>query len=179
MNIFVLDRDPLKAAEYMCDKHIPKMVVETAQMLSTAHRIVDPNNTHGIHQHLYKTTHKNHPCTRWVCANEKNYRWLLHHFIGLAGEYYFRYWGKRHKSYEKLRPYVLTVSPWNRDFEPHYDNAEKGFLPITFAQAMPDAYKIADDPVTAYRNYYIGEKYRFAQWQRTRKAPSWWPKPGT
>ncbi len=41
MNIFVLDEDPVISAQMMCDKHIPKMIVEAAQMLSTAHRMLD------------------------------------------------------------------------------------------------------------------------------------------
>ena len=41
MNIFVLDKDPHIAAQMHCDKHVPKMIVESAQMLSTAHRLLD------------------------------------------------------------------------------------------------------------------------------------------
>ena len=41
MNVFVLSECPIESAEMMCDKHIPKMIVEAAQMLSTAHRMLD------------------------------------------------------------------------------------------------------------------------------------------
>ena len=41
MNIFVLDKDPHIAAQMHCDRHVPKMIVESAQMLSTAHRLLD------------------------------------------------------------------------------------------------------------------------------------------
>ena len=41
MNIFILDKDPMKAAMMLCDRHVPKMIVESAQMLSTVHRLLD------------------------------------------------------------------------------------------------------------------------------------------
>ena len=41
MNIFYLHENPEICAEYHCDKHVVKMILETAQMLSTAHRIID------------------------------------------------------------------------------------------------------------------------------------------
>jgi hypothetical protein len=44
MNIFYLDKDPIKAAEYSCDKHVVKMILESAQMLCTAHRVLDGEN---------------------------------------------------------------------------------------------------------------------------------------
>ena len=45
MNIFILDEDPVIAARMLCDRHIPKMIVESAQMLSTAHRLLDGSPT--------------------------------------------------------------------------------------------------------------------------------------
>lgn len=41
INIFYLDKNPTKAAEYHVDKHVVKMIQETAQLLSTAHRLLD------------------------------------------------------------------------------------------------------------------------------------------
>lgn len=35
MNIFVLSEGPVEAARMQCDKHVVKMIVETAQMLCT------------------------------------------------------------------------------------------------------------------------------------------------
>ncbi|HHS13264.1 MAG TPA: hypothetical protein ENN03_05790 [bacterium] len=40
-----------------------------------------------------------------------------------------------------------------------------------FAQAMPEPYRVPGDPVQAYRNFYVGEKLRFARW--TRRRPAW------
>ena len=69
MNIFILDKDPKTAAEYHCDKHVIKMILETAQMLCTAHWETGS-------QAPYRATHKNHPCTKWTRLNTSNYKWL-------------------------------------------------------------------------------------------------------
>ena len=41
MNIFYLSTNTDECARYHCDKHVVKMILETAQMLSTAHRVLD------------------------------------------------------------------------------------------------------------------------------------------
>ena len=64
MNIFVTDEDPVKSAQTLCDKHVVKMVLESAQMLSTAWRQWDPEASEE--RGLYKAAHPNHPCTKWV-----------------------------------------------------------------------------------------------------------------
>jgi len=93
MNIFAIDSDPFKAVEYMVDKHVVKMVVETAQILSTAHHVLD----NPINSPLYKKTHVNHPSTVWARQSDSNYSWLYNHFIALLFEYTYRY-GKIHKT---------------------------------------------------------------------------------
>lgn len=148
MNIFVLDNDPFKAAEYQCDKHVVKMVLETAQLLCSAHETAP-----------YKRTHYNHPCAIWTRSSLANYMWLCEHGLGLAREYAFRY-NKVHKSTE--------VIEWARLNMPNILNL--GLLP--FAQAMPDKYK-NPDAVTAYRNYYMNEKARLATWKYS-NAPAWY-----
>lgn len=147
MNIFVLDNDPFKAAEYQCDKHVVKMVLETAQLLCSAHETAP-----------YKRTHYNHPCAIWTRSSLSNYMWLCEHGLGLAREYTFRY-NKVHKSTE--------VIEWARLNMPNILNL--GLLP--FAQAMPDKYK-HEDAVVAYRNYYIHEKARLATWKYG-ACPAW------
>lgn len=156
MNIFALDNDPREAARMQCDKHVVKMVLETAQMLSTVHHI------HGsASEHLYRPTHRNHPCTLWAAENTANYRWLHHHFRALATEYEWRYI-KRHKSWLKLH-ILLDNAP------PTMDIAED----ITpFARAMPEQYKYFDDPVDSYRMYYAVEKAHILQYTR-REMPRW------
>ena len=132
MNIFILDEDPSVAAQYHCDKHVVKMVLETAQMLSAA--LI--NN--GI-EAPYKLTHKNHPCTLWVGESRSNYVWLRELGLRLGEEYTFRY-GKRHKSH-----LVIESMPEYLDIED---------IGLTkFALAMPDEFK-SDNPVESYRNYY-------------------------
>jgi hypothetical protein len=154
VNIFVLHEDPVEAAKMHCDKHVVKMVLEMGQMLSTVHRKYGSDDPI-----LYKPTHQRHPCTLWIGESVGNYDWAQQHFSALAFEYEFRY-GRRHKTYEKL---------WLPFLETPADMPNIGLTP--FAQAMPDQYKDAD-AVTAYRNYYLGEKHRFLNYTK-RGKPTW------
>ena len=70
MNIFVLDRDPEIAGSYHCDKHVLKMIIESAQLLSNSHNLTGKEGP-------YRLTHRNHPCTKWVMESIANYRWLV------------------------------------------------------------------------------------------------------
>ena len=155
MNIFVLDKDPKIAATMACDKHVVRMIMETAQMLCTVARNCGYDNA------PYKSTHSRHPCTLWAGESSGNWDWLVKHGIALSEEYTERY-GKRHKSQD--------VIEWCRDLG---NIVNSGSL-TPFAQAMPDKYK-NDDAVIAYRNYYKGEKARFAKWKHD-NAPDWWVK---
>lgn len=153
MNIFVLDEDPIKAAQYQCDKHVVKMALESAQLLcSPFEKSVAP----------YKRTHYNHPCAKWARASRENYIWLFRHAMGLAEEYSFRY-SKRHKSQDVIEwcgahaDVLLNLPPLQMTERP---------------QALPEKYK-NPDVVTAYRNYYLGDKAAFARWTR-REQPDWW-----
>ena len=84
MNIFFLDKDPVKAAQLQCDKHVVKMVLETAQMLSTAARAQG-------HDVGYKSAYPKHPMTLWVGQNTDNFRWAWLHGMSLAKEFTKRY----------------------------------------------------------------------------------------
>lgn len=153
MNIFVLADDPIIAAQHQCDKHVVKMVLETAQMLCTvASRYVDDVP--------YRPTHKNHPCTLWAGTSRANWEWTIQHGLALCAEYTFRY-GKTHKS--------EVIIKWCSNLNLKFDQEQL----TPYAQAMPDQYKCSD-AVKAYRAYYIGEKQRFAKWQKQRLNPSWW-----
>ena len=151
MNIFYLDRDPKIAAQMMCDKHVVKMILESAQMLSTAHRVLDGNDI-GDSKGLYKMAHKNHPSTIWARTNSSNYEWLWDHFDALMKEYTHRY-GKKHAS-ERLI-HSLWENPKNIT---HGDFTDP-------PQCMPDYCK-GEDTVLAYQNYYILEKSGFAKWTK-------------
>ena len=157
MNIFYLDRNPIVAAQMMCDKHVIKMILESAQMLSTAHRVLD-GDEHADNVGMYKMTHKNHPSTIWVRANSENYDWLQEHMEALLTEYTHRY-GKRHAT-ERLI-HSLWEHPKNITHDDFTDPP----------QCMPDYCK-GDDAVSAYQNYYIMEKSDFATWKR-RDRPEW------
>jgi hypothetical protein len=152
MNIFVLDRDPRLAAEYHCDKHVIKMILETAQLLSAAHHVLD-----GEKPGLYKLTHKNHPCSLWTRESRENYFWTLNLGLWLLYEYEKRY-GKTHKTSEVMER--LKTAPKNTPY---------GRL-TTFAQAMPEIYQ-REDAVEAYRTYYIAEKAPICKWKT--QTP-WW-----
>jgi hypothetical protein len=157
MNIFYLDRDPVIAAQMMCDKHVVKMILESAQMLSTAHRVLDGDN-YANETGMYKLAHKNHPSTIWVRSSLENYVWLYEHMVALMKEYTFRY-GKHHATERLLVPL--------------------GGCPVTIPMVgftdppmcMPDYCK-GDDTVLSYQNYYIVEKSGFATW-KSRVVPEW------
>lgn len=190
MNIFVLNENPILAARDYCDSHVVKQILEVAQMLCAAHwlgwqrmlKIDSAGLKRGeLHQLLHdridprlrppwKMTHVNHPCTQWAAETWGNYMWLSQHGIELCREYTARY-GKVHKSEE--------VHRWlNRVIPPVFSGtrADAPLARTPFAVAMPEKYKVFDDPVASYRAYYIGDKSRFAKW-RTGRVPSWWSPP--
>jgi len=157
MNIFFLDKTPELSAQYLCDKHVPKMLLESAQMLSTAvQRHV------GNIEELYKSAYPKHPMTIWVGDNYFNFKWAFKNAVAIHDEYKLRF-NKIHKSYRIIEDIL------------HNNYAEKieGGSITPPPQCMPDEYK-DKDYVTAYRKYYIGEKEPFAKWIKGRPAPEWW-----
>ena len=161
MNIFFLDENPIQISMMMCDKHNVKMILESAQMLSTAHRVLD-GAEYADKFRLYKVAHKNHPSTVWTRSSHKNYLWHFDLFKAMLEEYGFRY-GKLHKCGELLSP--LETLP---------KNMPRGeFTPPP--QCMPEQYK-CDDTVLAYRRFYAGEKAGFANW-KYRPVPDWFASP--
>jgi len=153
MNIFFLSRSPYDAAKYHCDKHVGKMLIESAQLLSTAR----------IHYGFfapYKLTHYNHPCAKWVRSAAGNYRWTLTLAYQLSYEYKHRF-NKWHKTHFILDD--LSVDVQHFKFPSHYF-----FDP---PQAMPEEY-YQDDPVKAYHDYYMFEKYHLLEYTN-RDVPSW------
>ena len=143
MNIFYLDKCPKKAAQLQYNKHVVKMILESAQMLCTAHRYYGNENV------PYKTTHLNHPSTIWVRESDEHYDWLYNHMLALGKEYTKRY-NKEHLSITKCTQ-PLFCSPLGIPYK-------KLIQP---PQCMPDKYK-NECSVKAYWNYYIGEKHTVA-----------------
>ena len=162
MNIFVLSFDPYEAAIQQCDKHVVKMVLESAQMLSMNYPLHYRENGAPIYKR--SKSHYNHPCTIWARESRQNFKWLLDHAFALGTEYTYRY-GKRHKS--------MAVLDWIYDNNDFLDFPDIGLTP--FALAMPEEYQ-CECPVESYREFYKGDKARFAKWAKTREAPDWWQK---
>ncbi len=143
MNIFYLDECPIKAAEKQYNKHVVKMVLESAQMLCTAHHYFGNGDV------PYKMTHVNHPSSKWVRESNEHYEWLYIHMLALGQEYKNRY-GKDHLVIQKCKDVLHKLPP---------RIPKRGFKQPP--QAMPDQYKHSDS-VIAYWNYYIGEKHTVA-----------------
>ena len=153
MNIFFLDSDPKKCAQYHNNKHVVKMILETAQLLCGVHHLHGRNNDVP-----YKLSHKNHPCSIWVRSSYENYLWLCELGLELCDEYTYRY-GKKHKS--------QSVIEWCIVNKPNIPD-------ITFTEpplAMPDEFKVSD-VIQSYRNYYMGPKRGFCVWSG-RENPEW------
>ena len=159
MQIFFLDESPEKAAQYLCNKHVVKQCLETAQILCT----IINKNVKGL-KAPYKSTHVNHPCVLWAGESEKNYSWLVDHGFALCKEYTYRY-NKDHKCED--------VIDWC--FEQYF--IERFSFDYKYwtqpAQAIPDQYKHAN-PVKAYRDYYVYDKMQKIKcvWTR-RNKPGW------
>ena len=154
MNIFILDYDVKKCAQYHVDKHVVKMILETAQLLCGVHHLT-PQVTPQV---PYKLSQKNHPCSIWTRESLSNYLYLCELGLELCKEYTYRY-GKRHKSQD--------VIEWCLINKPNIPDV--GFTEP--AMAMPDEYKVKS-VVESYRNYYIGAKSGFAVW-KNREKPFW------
>jgi len=180
MNLFILDTNPTLSAQLQCDKHVVKMIVESGQMLSTAHRMLDgsmdrrpsksgktmskywalPDAREAV---LYKAVHVGHPCTVWTMISDQNYMWHYNHFIALCDEYRYRY-GKVHKTDEILR-YILRDAP---------KNIRKGDLTIwPLAMKSNPECMFPKDPVKSYRLFYQTKQDRFAMNWTKRCIPEW------
>lgn len=157
MNIFALDTDPHQAAKYLDDKRVIKMILESAQLLSTAWWVLEPRQSE--HLKIYKKTHAQHPCAVWVRESSVNYGWLMAYLEGLLAEYRYRY-GKTHATTEIYQQLIkVNICPVIR-------------RPGTpFRQVMPVEYQ-EDDAITAYRRYYAIAKAPMSTWTR-RDAPHW------
>ena len=177
MNIFYLDKNPTIAAEMMVDKHVVKMILETAQLLSTAHRILDGTEVEGRsatgrkakrwilpdgrEQIMYMATHINHPSAVWCRKSVENYIWLADHLEALLKEYTYRY-GKVHKVASSGLAYSLYSPPLSLE----------DYSATPMLCAMDTSFIISEDPVENYRNYYKTGKVHLHSWTR-REKPSW------
>jgi hypothetical protein len=175
MNIFYLHEDPIICAKEHCDKHVVKMIIEYAQLLSTSHRVLDgveyegktktgrkakrwrlPDHRENI---LYMASHMKHPDELWIQQSKQHYDWTYKLFCNLCDEYTHRY-GKIHETDRKLRD-ILSSPPQNI--------TDSGF--IDPPQCMPEECK-AETSILGYHKYYNIEKKRFAKWTK-RPVPNW------
>ena len=182
MNIFYLDPNPRVCAEMHNDKHCIKMILEYAQLLSTAHRVLDGTITVGVSSSgrkrttyvlnsandsiLYSATHINHPSSIWVRKTHQNYMWLAELLEELCMEYTYRY-GKIHKvERDGLMQLLKNEFPRNLPI-----GAFTGPTP-----AMPDEVKVPGNSLLSYHNYYISNKQHLASWKgkvNSRNIPEW------
>jgi hypothetical protein len=179
MNIFYLDKSPYIAAKYHCDKHVVKMIVEAAQMLCTAHRILDGKQvvdrtglrkrTHWVHPVteldavLYQATHYNHPSSVWTRASLANYKWHYELFMALCTEYTHRY--RRIHSTEKLLQIPLYQTP------EHIPDIGPTVIPLAM-QSQPQCMH-RTDPVRSYREFYKTKQTAFTMKWSHRDVPPW------
>ena len=190
MNTFILAETPEESAAYHCNKHVVKMILESAQMLCAAHwlhllkdkektisdfkRIRDAQdwalkNTKPDLQPPWKMSHVRHPCTVWTAENYSNYTWQLKLCKSLLKEYEERY-SRSHKS--------TIVANWLEANKPL--NIKKAPM-SNFPVCMKEEFKVFDsmgivDPIASYRNYYIRDKVRFAKWEPRAEIPKWFTK---
>ena len=185
MNIFYLDKVPEKCAEMHVDKHVVNMILEYAQLLSTAHRILDGVESIGLSKTgrkqtryvlpderepiLYSATHINHPSAAWVRQSAMNYRWLYTLLVALCKEYTHRY-GKVHKCESVGLVNQLQITPTNIPYNVNFTEP---------TPAMPDECKVTNDSIQSYRNYYVMNKGHLWSWKgkiNSRKEPKWFIK---
>ena len=179
MNIFYLDPNPKICAEMHVDKHVCKMVIEYAQLLSTTHRVLDGEmyigktvNNRNIKRwrllddreaRLMKPTMMNHPSAIWLRQSRDNYIWLYNMWCELQKEFTYRY-GKIHAT-ARLIPDLARVpdkSPVGKFTEP--------------TPAMPDECKILGNSLKSYHIYYVTKKEHLWSWSgkiNGRKQPEW------
>jgi len=184
MNIFYISKNPVEAAEWMVDRHVVKMILESAQLLSTAHRILDGKeiqlevqieNEDGTFKTkkkkwwllndarediIYSATHINHPSAVWARSSIENYNWLVDHFFALMQEYTYRY-DKKHKCFGEIS-YMLQSPPKKLE--------EFDMTPMP--SCMAEEYIVSQDPIINYRNYYKAGKKHLHAWKR-RNPPEW------
>ena len=180
MNIFYLDPNPKTCAEMHCDKHVVKMIIEYAQLLSTAHRIIDGEMWEGksisgrrisrwkhpdtkMDNELYLASHVKHPSGIWIRESDKNYTWLYTLWINLCKEYTHRY-GRIHLTEQKLSSHLLHLPkkiPIKHFWEPYPAMSH-------YPQCI-----VPNNSLQSYHNYYIADKQRFAKWTK-RDIPKWY-----
>lgn len=158
MNIFWLDKDVEKAAQYHCDKHVTKMLVEYGQILSTAAHMRDFHEPERMYKPIPDLNPKVH---EWAADSRSNYIRLYRLACALHDEYQHRY-GGTHKTYERV---IRKL-----------DLSEIRIEDVGFTEpplCMPDRFKVEGDYVESYRNFYRNGKDWSLAWFG-RDVPPWY-----
>jgi len=166
MNAFILDIDLSKNAEYHCDAHVLKLILESTQMASTAFNKTNPWNIEGP----MRSSFINHPINIWTRSNINNYTWMCCYGLALCYEYTYRY-GRRHVHEGSL------ISLFQHRYELNLPD-----LPLDPPhQSVPPRLKREstwEGAVEAYRDYYRSVKrYEMrtgCHWRHKRKEPDWY-----
>lgn len=175
MNIFILSDETTWAkhldqqVQFMCDRHIVKMIAESVQMLVTATQTWYNTAVPAPCQPLSASMTK-HPCTQWTMQSPTNYNYLAVLALAMCYEHQHRY---------PLSPQHAYM-PWLQDLVDHLSDTGMGLaapMPKLFAIAVKDSTKrtihaTLHEAVTTYRDYYVRDKHRFATWKR-RAKPMW------
>jgi hypothetical protein len=195
MNIFFLFKCWVKAAQAQCDRHVVKMILEMAQLLSSTihcYQLALPEDEQdGVEMAYvapYKKTHVNHPMRRWTAESEENFLWTLNHGLALCDEYTFRY-GKRHKTQdllERIRDCYsdvvefpkkeLTVPPTctsegHRRPWVEREVVDQGRTSVITVKPRPESW---DELVGYYRSFYLADKMSqdWCKWAKGREMPA-------
>lgn len=146
MNIFVIDPNPQICAQSLDNLRLNKMIIETAQLLSTAMR-----ECGYVGDKVYKSTHKNHPCSIWTRQSGGNYKWLLTYLTELNLERFQRT-GTQHKSYNIFNELAAGIS----------------FIPVGPMTPFANC--------SLYKDLPIFEAYKETlktKWNNDKRRPSW------
>jgi hypothetical protein len=175
VNIFYLDEDPIKCARAHYDKHVVKMILEYAQILSTTHRVLDGQAYYELSKanrkilryslqdfilesNIYKAAYINHPCNIWCRKNTENYQWLFNLWIAVMEEYTFRY--DKHHASERLIPLLK--------------NFPKNLIKDSFINppSCVEDYCKVGNTIEDYRNCYRYQKIDLYSYKK-RLPPDW------
>jgi len=158
LNLFILDYDKTKCAQYYNNRHLVKIILEATQLLNNA---LIQHNVEYSKNPIYKQTHKNHPLSKWCAENISNFQWTLDLALELCKEYFYRY-NKVHKCQKILEKFNSV------DIK---SNLPSGNI-SPFKLCMPEKYH-TKDVVESYRLYYLNDKRHLAAW-KNREKPEWW-----
>jgi hypothetical protein len=178
MNIFFLYLDPQEAAEAHCDKHVVKMILESAQLLCTCQHLLRSDGAwtiayeRSIGRRPCKAAYKTHPCAVWVRQRLANYQWLCDLALALCDE-------KRRRWPENQEHVMRSGLEWLRSNPPDFADAIASLITPP-ALAMPDECKFQGDDsigrsMVSYRTYYgLKQAKGIAEWRRDPSRRPYW-----